>query len=450
MNRMLQTRRGRIIRTALVTQFYSILVTLGLYGLYRYNRNIRYLKGCFGLVGIVFFISIILWVYWSVEHGLKYGFKYAWLHSKMYKSINRALYDSNFYTERIVLLKKCAVIPRIKITMNESLDEGVIQIGNSIKLDKRLDELPISSALLKKYVLTASYISDDGNDYIYEFEKYGLEQLEFKSYLEFKEYSLKIGEYDIFLDSRYIVPIFHALIIGQTGSGKSYCLYNLILQMISKPTPYELYIADPKYSGLFVLGHAINKERVASSVDEIIQLLQVFNERMQTRKEEFSGKLLSKLDSDYRDFNLTPICLIIDEYSSFRASLGRYDKKTRDLVDEIIGNVIREGRQRGCFCIISQQQTNASNLSTELKENMPFKLILGMAERQTYITALGQYPDAAKRRFDVGQGLLVYPKIATPEIPRITSVATLDFDILDAIESIKRNNDIQKERAGGM
>ena len=90
-------------------------------------------------------------------------------------------------------------------------------------------------------------------------------------------------------------------------------------------------------------------------------------------------------------------------------------KKTRDLVDEIIGNVIREGRQLGCFCIISQQQTNASNLSTELKENMPFKLILGMAERQTYITALGQYPDAAKRRFDVGQGLLVYPKIATPE-----------------------------------
>ena len=253
---------------------------------------------------------------------------------------------------------------------------------------------------------------------------------------QFIEHEADIGMYEIFLDSRHIVPVFHTLIIGQTGSGKSYCLYNFILQMITKPKPYELYIADPKYSGLYALGNRINQNQVASSVEEIIVLLRSFQNRLEERKKEFSQKLLLKLDSDFKDFDLVPICLIIDEYSSFRASLSRYDKKTRDFVDEVIGNVVREGRQLGCFCIIEQQQSNASNLPTELRENIPFKIILGMAERQTYMTALGVYPDNAKRHFDRGQGLLVYPQIATPETPAVTSVATLNFDILKAVDRI--------------
>ena len=155
-------------------------------------------------------------------------------------------------------------------------------------------------------------------------------------------------------------------------------------------------------------------------------------------------------NSDYRDFGFSPVCLIIDEYSSFKASLSRYDKKTRDTVDEIIGNTIREGRQLGCFCIIAQQQSNASNLSTELKENLPFKLILGMAERQTYITALGVYPDVAKRKFECGQGLLVYPQIATPEMPAVTSIAKLDFDILKAIDCIEKYKNEEKEGQAGV
>lgn len=313
-----------------------------------------------------------------------------------------------------------------------------VTIENCIKYDKKLDELPIGSALPDEYIITSSYISDDCNDYIYEFELYHLEQLVFRNYKDFAQYTNRYGEYELFLDSRHCVTIHHMLIIGQTGSGKSYCLYNLILQMISKSNPFELYIADPKYSGLYVLGTIVSKEHTAVSVDEIIQLLKAFEERIQERKQEFNKKLLLKLDSDYRDFQLNPICLIIDEYSSFRASLARYDKKTRDFADEIIGNIIREGRQLGCFCIISQQQSNATNLPTELKENMPCKLILGMAERQTYMTALGVYPDVARRNFAQGQGLLVYPQIANPETPAVTSVAKLNFDILDACKQITK------------
>ena len=112
--------------------------------------------------------------------------------------------------------------------------------------------------------------------------------------------------------------------------------------------------------------------------------------------------------------------------------------------------MIREGRQLGCFCIISQQQSNATNLPTELKENMPCKIILGMAERQTYMTALGVYPDVARRNFECGQGLLVYPQIANPETPAVTSVATLSFDILEACKEQCMNNKSRREKAGVM
>ena len=433
---MLQIKSERVKRTILSLSMELLLLSGILLVVNNYMRNQYLIYGSVIATLMASLILSVMGIFWMINNHLSKGMDYAKRHAKILHQLERALFDSGYYIERMVLNQKCAVIPHIDINLSDDLKSGQIRIRNSIKLDKRLEELPISSALPDEYILTQSYIADDCNDYIYEFELYHLEQLKFTSLDQFIEHEADIGMYEIFLDSRHIVPVFHTLIIGQTGSGKSYCLYNFILQMITKPKPYELYIADPKYSGLYALGNRINQNQVASSVEEIIVLLRSFQNRLEERKKEFSQKLLLKLDSDFKDFDLVPICLIIDEYSSFRASLSRYDKKTRDFVDEVIGNVVREGRQLGCFCIIAQQQSNASNLPTELRENIPFKIILGMAERQTYMTALGVYPDNAKRHFARGQGLLVYPQIATPETPAVTSVATLNFDILKAVDRI--------------
>lgn len=448
----MQIKQKRWIRTVWTMLFYLLCgAILFLYG-YGYWKNRRFL-----LIGVVLLLMdnigiLLIGLFKARQHNLSKGMKYACLHNKMEKALIQALYDDGYYVEREILFKKCAVIPRLEITISAQFDKGVIKIENCIKLDKRLEELPISSALPDEYILTSSYISDDCNYYIYEFELYHVEQLSFRSSRDFFDYSRKnASDYELFLDSRYKVPIFHTLIVGQTGSGKSYCLYNFVLQLLSKKCDVDLYIADPKFSGLYVLGRAINPEKVASSVEEIIALLRQFEKKMLERKKAFAECLVEKLDSDYRDFGFSPICLIIDEYSSFKASLARYDKKTRDSVDEIIGNTIREGRQLGCFCFIAQQQTNANNLSTELKENLPFKLILGMAERQTYITALGVYPEVAKRKFECGQGLLVYPQISTPEMPAVTSIARLDFDILKSVEHLEEyKNDGKEGQAGVM
>lgn len=447
MGKMMQTSHERVAKTGLALNY------LVLYGVCLEIMLSHYFPGVYSpqiLVLLIFLwllITAILFAVWAGSHKLSKGYNYAFLHAKIYKRLNMALYDTGVYVERIVLLKKCADTPKIQIELDNDLRTGIIKIRNCIKFDRRLDEMPISSALPNEFVVTRSYIADNCNDYVYEFELYKLEQLVFHSFSDFEKFNISVDKYSLFLDERRSFPMFHILVVGQTGAGKSYCLYNFILQMLAKKDAWELYLADPKSSGIFVLGKHIAPQHTADKVEEIILLLEMFYKRMEKRKAEFGEKLLLKLDSDYRDFGLRPICLIIDEYSSFRSSLARYDKKTRDRVDEIIGNVVREGRQIGCFCILAQQQSNANNLPTELKENIPCKLILGMAERQTYITALGEYPEVAKRRFDRGQGLFVYPGIATPDMPAVTTIATLDFDILGAVDLIKN---IEEGEAGGM
>lgn len=438
---MMQTKRSRIDRTVVSYSILSGLLCIILtYVKKFYFYSISKWLIIFSLmISIGLFLAYVL--YKAHFHHLRNGISYMLLHQKIYSKLYRSLYDAHYYTEKLVFGKICAAIPKIEIVLNDLLDGGIIYVENSVKLDKRLEELPISSGLPNHFVLTRQYVSDNQNQYIYEFEKFLLEKPIFNDYETFKQFCIKSEKYNLILDQRYAIPMFHTLLVGQTGSGKSYALYFFILQMIAKEIPWNLYIIDPKYSGVYVIGSKINKDQTASDIEDSIRLLENFYLIMEERKKEMNTLLHQKLDSDYRLFNLTPICLIIDEYSAFRASLGKFDKKTRDRVDEIIGNTIREGRQLGCFCILAQQQTNAQNLPTEIKENIPCKIILGNAERQTYMTSLGCLPDIVNRNFKKGEGIFTYPEIATVESPLVITIPTMNFDILETVNLITKNRE---------
>lgn len=390
----------------------------------------------FGVFLIICVCALILMIFfqWSIQHQLYKGIGYAYLHNQIISSIERSLLHAGIYVSKSGESAKIVDLPDMKLELNNDLSGGKITIRNCLRLNEKLDDMAISSALPQDFVVSQCYLSDNQNNYVFEFEKNFIKQLCFQSYEEFLEFAVKTKKYELFMDARYSVQIHHLLLVGQTGCGKSYSLYCLILQMVNKSPTWNIYFADPKYSGIYALGHAIAHEKTASTVEEIILLLQKFSKEMEQRKRDFGELIIKKLDSTYQDFGLVPICMIIDEYSAFRSSLARYDKKTRDMVDDVVGNTIREGRQIGCFMILAQQQTNSGNLPTEYKENIPWKIILGKAERQTYMTALGEIPELANRKFLCGQGLLIYPPIATTDYPVVVSMPTLQFDILEAVK----------------
>ena len=121
--------------------------------------------------------------------------------------------------------------------------------------------------------------------------------------------------------------------------------------------------------------------------------------------------------------------LIIDEYAAFSAVLAAKDKKTRDHVDELMHQIILMGRQLGFFLFLVMQKSDAKLITTALRENVPFKIVLGNAEEQTYVTAFGNGIDIPPMNYGQGDGVFTEPTLAPT--PKYVQFPTLDFDILE-------------------
>lgn len=387
------------------------------------------------IIGILLFSTLVLWG--IRNHLIKLGFKGAIKHWKLVKQIRKQLIKANIYDDDKTSKSSIIFLPKITIDFSKDFDYGKINILNSIKLNKQLSNLDISPSL-NEYVVEQSYLSDDRNNYIYEiYNAKKNRQLTFNSIEHFNNYSSKIDTYKLFIDESTIINTSHYLITGQTGTGKTYALYSLILQSLNKSKSYDLYFADPKNSSLAKIGEKININQTASQIEDIIFLISEVYCKMNKRKNELKSKLDKNLDSDYSDFNMSPIILIIDEYASFKGVLNTKDKKTRDNVESQLQSIVLMGRQLGCFLWIVMQKSDATTLPTQLRDNLIFKVVLGNAESTTYITTFG--PSANNliphKKMQQGEGIYTYPQIAN--YPKLLFFPKLDFDINLAIEKIK-------------
>lgn len=374
-------------------------------------------------------IMLMVLIEWLLSNKIYKGVRYSLRYMSIIRMLEGQMLDDGLYIERGNLIE----LPLIKLSFDKGLGKGVLKVKNSIKFNNKLDDIVMSSAL-GRYVVECHYVSDDGNFYIYELVDSSINyKLEFSSFEEYEKYNKQISIYSIFLDNRSIVKLQHILLVGMTGSGKTYCLYNFLLQFYNREIKYELFYADPKGSSLAVIGQTVTPDRTAIGVEEIIDLLDVFVKKMHDRKAEIKELLKDKLDADYSDFNKSPYIFCFDEYASFAAVLSGADKKTRDKVQGLLSEVILQGRQLGFFMLIIMQKSDANLISTSLRDNIPLKIVLGNSEQQTYITAFGTGVDIPKRHYKVGEGVFTEPVLA-PE-PRLIQCPYLKFDILEAIKS---------------
>lgn len=354
------------------------------------------------------------------------GFRYFLFYWTTVNRLENQLIDAGFGIQRSYYVE----LPKIRLSFSSDFSTGKLEVQNSVKFDKRLDDAVLSAAL-GKFVVERHYQADDGNAYIYELVDGAVSfKMEFSDYSEFQKYNATINPYQLFLDKRSRVKLQHTLVVGQTGSGKTVELYNLILQMLNKPIAYEVYFADPKGSSLAVLGSVISENRTAVDFDSIVNLLQSFVEHMRNHKVELRELLKSQLDADYSTFGLSPGIFIFDEYASFAAVLASQEKKTRDAVKSLLYEIILQGRQLGYFLVLAMQKSDATLLETALRDNLPLKLVLGNAEQQTYITTFG-HADIPNRHYTVGEGVFTEPTLA-PE-PKLVQCPYCTFDILQAV-----------------
>lgn len=374
-------------------------------------------------------------IYWAMYHKLlSRGPRYAAAHALTLWRLRRALLDvgAGYAVEQYSGQEKVVVLPKIKIIFDSDLLYGTIKIRNHIKYNTGLDSINLSSAL-GPYVVEQQYLSDDENWYIYEVENSKADcQLVFQSYEEFSGYCKGQKDYTLFIDKRTSVPLSSLLLVGQTGSGKTYALYSLILQLLNWPNRPKLYFMDPKNSSLCVMGNRIAPEHTAGTAEEIIAQLEAFHREMQERKSELQDKLSEKLDADYRHWQMPAHIFVFDEFASFQSVVNALDKKTRDNVSMLLRNIVLQGRQLGFFIWVIMQKSDSSDIPTAIRDNLIWKVVLGLATNTTYMTAFEHAADLPKRNFGPGQGLYTYQ--GRTREPKITAFPTLHFDILEATE----------------
>lgn len=329
-----------------------------------------------------------LWLDFIFEF-FTYGFSVARGNLRLRRSIERALLDAgigvpasnNSNDNRIVLQ-----LPRIDFRRNK--DGLEVIISNSIKFQKKLLEIDISSALYG-YIVESFYLSEDRTKVIYECEPVGVDyQIVFDNFREFKSY---ISQFDkqgyVPIDSRLIVPLSHMLITGMTGSGKTTALYYLLLFFEFKYGKKSIFLIDPKEESLAVFGRK-RKYRTAIHSERIMKMIKYFVRLMEERKKEMRKVInkSNKFDSDALSFGFSPKFIFIDELSALNVALSKEEKNE---FYALLSQVILLGRSLGFFVIISLQQYNAKELPTSLSEQIGFKVVLGNSGKQSYLNVFG-------------------------------------------------------------
>jgi len=435
-------QRGKILYSITVTAL--LLMGGSLLSLYHQTWfDIRtlyiapFVRIAYTLILVLAVLMILMAVFaYILKHSIYKGFRYFFLHARLMPKVRKALLEAGFYIKENNVVR----LPKIILFFNDDCTHGTVIIESHIKHVKPFDTINLSSCL-GDFIVDQNYLSDDGNKHIFKISHINLQkQRVFNSESEFFAYSKdRCGDYELFVDDVTKINIHHLLIVGQTGSGKTYASVSFILQLLDKSVKHQLYFADPKTSTLLNIGQRVSKENTAYEINDIVDLLRTFNQKMDERKLQVKERLNERenWDGEYSTFGFPANILVFDEFASFQANLSGLPKKERDETMAILRTVVLQGRQLGFFLILAMQKSDATTISTDIRDNLVGKFVLGTSERTTYETCFGASgaSNVPNRLYQAGQGVFTYSGIGNGK-PEICHFPTLNFDVLEAIESL--------------
>lgn len=173
----------------------------------------------------------------------------------------------------------------------------------------------------------------------------------------------------------------HILLGGSTGSGKTYLLKLMLMQLIQKN--YKVYIADFKEGVDFT---SIWKEKCGfvTNLNEVLEILDSICEELDKRKEVF-GKLGCRNIMNYNkslNQEMQRIIFVCDEVAELTDMTGA-TKEEKELIKKVqrrLNTIARLGRAFGIHMILSTQRPSVDVVSGAIKNNIPAR-ICGRAEK---------------------------------------------------------------------
>lgn len=225
----------------------------------------------------------------------------------------------------------------------------------------------------------------------------------------------------------------HSLIVGGTGSGKSFFIFGKIIQYLKLTPKADLRIIDPKKADLSLLRFVKGFEnKVATEPNQICRILREAVELMEERYEQYFSNV-SAFGKTYRDFDLPVVIIIFDEFSAFMHSV---DKKVAKEALDYVFTLVMKGRQAGCIVEILMQRPSADDLPTNIRSQMGFKAGLGAMDSIGYNMIFDTNNVEYKTVTEKGGGYIQIDGVHTTPIYFESPYIPKGFDFIAEIEKL--------------
>ena len=188
----------------------------------------------------------------------------------------------------------------------------------------------------------------------------------------------------------------HCFIIGQSGTGKSVFLHDVIIGAMSKYSPEELefYLMDFKIGGVEFNRYKNEKHVKALLVDNsdvqiTLEILRDISNRMRERGKLLRASGVSNIveyNHKNPDKKMPRIVFIADECHVMFPSSNNKEMKLYREISDILAKIAKEGRSQGVHLVLATQTIAQSEIPSEVINNISdFYLLKCAASESTYL-----------------------------------------------------------------
>lgn len=172
----------------------------------------------------------------------------------------------------------------------------------------------------------------------------------------------------------------HCFIIGQSGTGKSVFLHDVIIGAMTKYSPeeLELYLMDFKIGGVEFNRYKNEKHVKALLVDNsdiqiTLEILRDISNKMRERGKLLRASGVSNI-VEYNQVNpdkkMPRIVFIADECHVMFPSMNSKDAKLYREISEILSKIAKEGRSQGVHLVLATQTIAQAEIPSEVINNI--------------------------------------------------------------------------------
>lgn len=172
----------------------------------------------------------------------------------------------------------------------------------------------------------------------------------------------------------------HCFIIGQSGTGKSVFLHDVIIGTMSKYSPeeLELYLMDFKIGGVEFNRYRNEKHVKALLVDNsdiqiTLEILRDISNKMRERGKLLRASGVSNI-VEYNQVNpdkkMPRIVFIADECHVMFPTMNSKEAKLYREISEILQKIAKEGRSQGVHLVLATQTIAQAEISSEILNNI--------------------------------------------------------------------------------